>query len=77
MTRFGCAPREQVLLKVCARILFLGFFAQDAACETSKFENEWDQNALLRDKYPIASGFLFKCRNPFGLARRLPLVSAQ
>lgn len=73
MTRFGCTRKEQLLLKFCARILFLGFFAHDAACATPKLENERAQTAFCRDKHPIASGFLFKCRNASDLARRLPL----
>jgi hypothetical protein len=70
LTRLGCAPKEQLLRKLCAPSLFLGFFAHLATGATLKLESE---KALRFGKHPIASGFLLEHLNPLDLARRLPL----
>ena len=73
LTRLGCAPKEQLLRKLCAPSLFLGFFAHLATGATPKCNSEPSQMDFRLRKSPIASGFSFEHLNPFDLACSLPL----
>jgi hypothetical protein len=70
LTRLGCAPKGQLLRKLCAPSRFMGFFAHLVTGATLKLESE---RALRFSKHPIASGFLLEHLNPLDLARGLPL----
>ena len=73
LTRLGCAPKEQLLRKLCAPGRFMGFFAHLVTGATPKLSNGRSQKTLHFSKHPIASGFFLEHLNPLDLARRLPL----